>query len=158
MARLRRPAVIQIKAPQDFGAGVLFIAIGLGGLIFAQDLTFGSSRNMGPGYFPTILSVLILVIGLAVALKGVAIEGPEIEEIRLRPLVVLIATMLLFGLLIKTAGLVVTGTLITVLAAYAQAGVRIRETVIFALVLTAVITVVFVYALGQPLPVWWGEN
>lgn len=157
MARLRRGAAVQIKAPQDFGAGVLFIVIGLGGLIFAQDLTFGSSRNMGPGYFPTILSALILIIGIVVALKGLSIEGPSIEEMRLRPLLVLIATMLVFGLLIKTAGLVVTGVLITVLAAYAQAGVHIRETVIFALVLTAFITVVFVYALGQPLPVWWGN-
>ena len=157
MARLRRHAAIEVKAPQDLGAGLLFIVIGLGGLIFAHDLTFGSSRNMGPGYFPTILSVLILVIGIVVALKGVTIEGPEIEEIRLRPLIVLIATMLIFGLLIKTAGLVVTGTLTTILAAYAQAGVRIRETIIFALVLTAVITIVFVYALGQPLPVWLGD-
>ena len=157
MARLRRTAAIQVKAPQDFGAGVLFIAIGLGGLIFAHDLEFGSSRNMGPGYFPTILSVLIVIIGLVVALKSVTIEGPEIEEIRLRPLLVLVVTMLLFGLLIKVAGLIVTGTLITILAAYAQPGVRVRETIIFALVLTAFITVVFVYALGQPLPIWWGD-
>lgn len=157
MARLRRTAAIQIKAPQDFGAGILFVVIGLGGLIFAQDLSFGSSHNMGPGYFPTILSVLILAIGVVVMLKGVTIEGPEIEEIRLRPLLVMVASMLLFGLLIKTAGLVVTGTLITIFVAYAQAGVRIRETVVFALALTAFITIVFVYALGQPLPIWWGS-
>jgi hypothetical protein len=157
VARLRRGAAVRIKAPQDFGAGALFVVIGLGGLIFAQDLTFGSSRNMGPGYFPTILSVLILVIGVVVALKGMTIEGPSIEELRLRPLLVLITAMLVFGLLIKTAGLAVTGVLITILAAYAQAGVRIRETVVFALVLTTFITVVFVYALGQPLPVWWGN-
>jgi hypothetical protein len=153
----RRTAAIRIKAPQDFGAGVLFIVIGLGGVIFAQDLSFGSSRNMGPGYFPTILSVLIFIIGVVVALRGVAIDGPPIEQIRLRPLVVLVAAMLLFGLLIKAAGLVVTGTVITILAAYAQTKVRIRETVIFALALTIFITAVFVYALGQPLPVWWGS-
>jgi hypothetical protein len=157
MRRAQTSAAIQVKSPQDLGAGLLFIAIGLIGLYFGQDLTFGTSRNMGPGYFPTILSALILLIGVVVALRGVTIEGPPIEEIRLRPLVVLVGAMLVFGYVIQIAGLAITATLLAIMAAYAQPNVRVRETIIFAIILSAFVVVVFVYALGQPLTVWWGS-
>ena len=43
------------------------------------------------------------------------------------------------------------------LNSYAQPNVRIRETIVFAILLSAFVVVVFVYALGQPLTVWWGS-
>jgi hypothetical protein len=149
-------AAIRVKNPRDLGAGLLFIAIGGMGIYFGQELAFGSSRNMGPGYFPTILSVLIILIGLVVTARGVSVEGPPIEAIRLRPLIVLLASMLLFGFIIKYVGLAVTAVLLAILAAFAQSKVRLGETVLFAIALSAFVVVVFVYALGQPLRVWWG--
>ena len=71
-------------------------------------------------------------------------------------MLVLVAAMLVFGVIVQIAGLFITAALITVMAAYAQRGVRLRETAIFAVVLAAFVVVIFVYALGQPLPVWWG--
>ena len=148
---------IHIRNPQDLGAGLLFIAIGVGGIFFAQELAFGSTRNMGPGYFPTLLSVLIIAIGLIVTARGVTVEGPRIESIRLRPILFLLAAMLAFGFIIKYAGLILTAALLAILAAFAQPRVRLVETLVFALALAAFVTVVFVFALGQPMPVWWGN-
>jgi hypothetical protein len=157
MRRGSRRTTIHVSSPQDLGAGLLFIAIGGAGVYFAQELAFGSARNMGPGYFPTLLSILIIAIGLIVAARGVTVAGPPIEKIRLRPILFLLAAMLLFGFLIKIAGLVITAVLLTILASYAQARVRIGQTIILAFVLAAFVTVVFVLALGQPMPVWWGN-
>ena len=53
--------------------------IGAAGLVFGQDLAFGSAARMGPGYFPTMLSCLIIAIGLVLALKSLATDGPPIE-------------------------------------------------------------------------------
>ena len=39
--------MFRIKAPRDFGAGLLFIAIGAFGLIFGTELTYGSAARMG---------------------------------------------------------------------------------------------------------------
>ncbi|MGE5145904.1 MAG: tripartite tricarboxylate transporter TctB family protein [Candidatus Eiseniibacteriota bacterium] len=156
MPRSPSHAAIQVKSPQDLGAGLLFVAIGVIGLYFGQDLQFGSSHNMGPGYFPTVLSALILIIGVIVAARSVAIEGPPIEEIRLRPLIVLVAGMLVFGYLIKFAGLGFTAALLAVMAAYAQPKVRLVETLIFAVALSAFVVIIFVYALGQPMQIFWG--
>ncbi len=58
--------MLRVKSPQDLGAGLVFLMIGGAGLYFGSDLTFGSSARMGPGYFPTLLSILIIAIGLAV--------------------------------------------------------------------------------------------
>ena len=156
MQRLHSHGSIHVKNPQDLGAGLLFIAIGVIGIYFGQDLEFGSSRNMGPGYFPTLLSAFILLIGIIVAARGVTIDGPPIEEVRLRPLIVLVVAMLVFGYLVSYIGLGVTAVLLAVMAAYAQPKVRLLETVIFAVALSAFVVVIFVYALGQPMPVFGG--
>ena len=57
--------MLRVKSPQDIGAGLVFVLIGLAGLYFGSELAFGTSARMGPGYFPTLLSVLIIAIGLS---------------------------------------------------------------------------------------------
>lgn len=149
--------MISIKSPQDFGAGVLFILIGVVGLLTGQDLAFGSARNMGPGYFPTIICGLIILIGVVVAGKSLVIEGPAIERIQLRPIFCLIAAIAAFGFLISQVGVVISSMLMIILAAYARPKVNILETVIFAAATAFFIVLIFVYALEQPMPVWWGR-
>jgi hypothetical protein len=67
--------MIRIRSPQDLGAGLLFLAIGGAGVLIGQDLAFGTARRMGPGFFPTIISALIMLIGVLVALRGIAIDA-----------------------------------------------------------------------------------
>ena len=62
--------MLRVKSPQDFGAAVVFLAIGVAGLYFGSDLAFGTSARMGPGYFPVLLSGLIIVIGAHRRLQG----------------------------------------------------------------------------------------
>jgi hypothetical protein len=70
--------MLRVKSPQDFGAAILFLLIGLAGIYFGRDLTFGTTSRMGPGFFPTILSCIIAVMGIIVGLKSLAIDGPPI--------------------------------------------------------------------------------
>ena len=58
--------MFRVKTPQDFGSAILFLLIGLAGLYFGKDLTYGTTSRMGPGYFPYLLSWLIIGIGVAV--------------------------------------------------------------------------------------------
>ncbi|WP_309083564.1 tripartite tricarboxylate transporter TctB family protein [Chelativorans sp.] len=148
--------MISIKSPQDFGAGVLFILIGAIGILTGQDLAFGSARSMGPGFFPTIICALIILIGLIVAGKALVVEGPAIERIQFRPIFFLIVAIAAFGFLISKVGVVISAILMIVLAAYARREkVNILETLIFAAATAFFIVLIFVYALEQPMPVWW---
>jgi hypothetical protein len=149
--------MFRIKSPQDVGAAVVFMAIGLAGVCFGKDLAFGTASRMGPGYFPVILSWTIFAIGVVVGLKALAVEGPGIEPVQLRPMLVIIAAILTFGYLVETLGLAITAALLTVLAAYARRGVSLPETLLLAAGLAIFSVVLFVYGLSQPFPAWWGR-
>ena len=73
--------MLRVKSAQDLGAGLVFMLIGLAGFCFGTDLAFGTAARMGPGYFPVLLSGLIIAIGLVLGLRGVTVEGPPIEPV-----------------------------------------------------------------------------
>jgi len=149
--------MVRVKNPQDLGAGAVFVLIGLAGLYFGRELAFGTAARMGPGYFPILLSVLILAIGIIVAIRGLTTEGPPIEPVQLRPIAMIIAAILIFGVLIDVVGLALTALLLTVFAAYARREVKLTETILLGAGLAVFTVAVFVYLLGQPLPAWWGR-
>jgi hypothetical protein len=149
--------MLRVKSPQDLGAGLVFLAIGIAGLYFGRELAFGTSARMGPGYFPVLLSGLIIVVGLVVGFKGLTIEGPPVERVQLRPISFIVAAIVIFGFLIESVGLALTAILLTVFAAYARPEVKLGETMVLGVALAAFTVVVFVYVLGQALPAWWGR-
>jgi hypothetical protein len=149
--------MLRVRSPQDLGAAVVFIVIGAAGLYFGQDLAFGSAARMGPGYFPVILSCLILGVGLVLVFKSLAVDGPPIEPVHLRPLFAILAAILGFGVLIDRIGLALTTAFLTIGAAYARRQVDLKETLFLAGGLALFAVGVFVYGLSQPLPAWWGR-
>jgi len=149
--------MLHVKSPQDLGAAVLFLIIGITGIYFGRDLAFGAASKMGPGFFPTILSGLIAFIGVVVGLKSLATEGPPIEPTKLRPLLFILVAILAFGYLIDQIGLAITTAGLSIFAAYARDNVNLKETVLLAVGLSVFAVGVFAYALGQPLPIWWGN-
>jgi hypothetical protein len=149
--------MLRVKSPQDLGAGIVFLTIGGAGLYYGSDLAFGSSARMGPGYFPTLLSLLIMALGLTVGARGMTIAGPPVERIAFRPLVLIIAAILVFGFLIDLVGLALAALALVALAACARTEVRLGETALLGAGLALFAVLVFVYLLGQPLPAWWGR-
>jgi hypothetical protein len=149
--------MLRVKSPQDLGAGLVFVLIGVAGLVFGQDLAFGSAARMGPGYFPTLLSWLIIAIGLVLAIKSLATEGPAIEPLQFRPLLAILVAILGFGALIDRVGLAFSAAALTLVAACARRKVNLTETLLLAVGLALFTVLIFAYALKQPLPAWWGR-
>jgi len=149
--------MVQVKSPQDLGAGVVFLLIGFAGLYFGSDLSFGTASRMGPGYFPTLLSYLIIGIGLVVGVRGLMVDGPPIDPVQPRPILFIIAAILVFGFLIESIGLALTALLLTIFAGFARHDVKLRESILLGIGLGVFTVVVFVYVLGQALPAWWGR-
>lgn len=147
--------MIRVKAPQDLGAGLLFILIGVGGIYFGKDLTYGAALRMGPGYFPTWLSWIILAIGVFLASRALVIQGDSIEHIQLRPLIGVLAAILVFGALIGRVGTPPAIIALVFVAAFARPKPNLLETLVLAIGLAVFAVVTFVFALGQALPLWW---
>lgn len=156
-ARKRGSAMarVRVKGPQDLGAAIVFIVIGIAGLVFGQDLAFGSSAKMGPGYFPTILSGLILALGAGLLIYSFIVDGPPIETVQVRPIALIVISILVFGYLLELLGLVVTAFLMTLVAAHARRKVNLRENIYLGIGLSVFSVLIFVRGLSQPLPVWW---
>lgn len=149
--------MLQVKSPQDLGAGIVFILIGAAGLIFGRELSFGTAGRMGPGYFPTLLSYSIIVIGVIVAARGFTLEGPPIEKFYFRPLAFVVGAVIASGYLLNWFGLVLTSIAVAVISSYARRDVKLVEVLLLGLGMGLFSVLVFVYALGQPLPAWWGR-
>jgi len=147
--------MIRVKAPQDIGAGLLFILLGLAGVYFGRDLTYGSPMRMGPGFFPTWLSWIIVGMGIFIGARGFSIEGPPIVMPQLRPLLLVVAAILTFGAMIGNFGLPITVLVITFIAAFARPNPSLKETALLAIGLAIFAVLAFIYGLGQPLPLWW---
>jgi hypothetical protein len=152
-----RNAMLRVKSPQDFAAGVVFILIGVAGVVFGWDLRLGTAARMGPGYFPILLSGLIIFIGLVVAGRSFSLDGPPIERIHARPVFFILGAILASGFLLNSIGLALTAIAVTLIAAYARREVDLKETILLGIGMAAFSVIVFVYALGQPLPAWWGR-
>ncbi|UFM66857.1 tripartite tricarboxylate transporter TctB family protein [Paracoccus sp. MA] len=140
--------------------GAIQSLIGLGALYVASGYSFGSSVQMGPGYFPRILSVIFVVLGLITMATGRRAVLPseiaaERQPLNWRPPLFIFGSILLFLLLIDRAGFVVTIFAVTVFARLADRNVSWKSTLVVAAVTTALNVLIFILGLGMPLKVWW---
>ena len=110
--------------------------------------------HMGPGYFPTMIGLLLVLVGLIIAMKGLFKKGIEIKAWALRPLVMVSAAVVVFALLIQPLGLVLATLALVLISCLGSSEFRIREVVVLSLLLAAFVVGVFIYGVGLPLKVW----
>lgn len=141
------------KARADLLAGGAFVAFGLVFAIGAlAHLEVGSTLNMGPGYFPLALGILLVVLGILVMGEGLrAAEARPIGLIPWRAALLLVAALLFFGFTVRGLGLLPAVFVAMLLAALAARGSSLK--VVFGITagLTALCIVIFVVALRLPL-------
>ena len=143
-----------IRHPKDFFAGLLFIAFGVAAIAIGSNYALGTAARMGPGYFPRILGLLLIALGLALALRALRLEGPPVPRFVWRPLLVVLGSVLAFGLMVNHAGVVVSTILLIVAASAASHEFRLRESLISGVALAALAVGVFVIGLKLQLPIW----
>ena len=96
-----------IRSPKDFWAGLLYAGFGAAAVLIARDYGMGSSSRMGPAYFPTVLGSLLLLIGLASLIRSFFAKGEPIGAIAWKGMFLVTLATVLFGVLLRPAGLVV---------------------------------------------------
>lgn len=158
-------AVMQGVDARELLGGLFLFALGLFAAVYAQRYAFGSLTRMGPGFFPVVLGVLLCGYGALIALlallRGVgraqlaAGPGGEPEAVQWRNLVIVTLGLILFGVLLRTAGMVVATLVSVVLYTLADRGCHVLRSVTLAVSITGLTLVLFVWGLQMPVPVWW---
>ncbi len=143
-----------VRHPKDFLAGLLFVAFGVAAIVIGSNYTLGTAARMGPGYFPRILGGLLVVLGLALALRALRLNGPPLPGWKWRPVVIVLGSVAIFGLIVNDAGVVLSTIFLIVAASAASHEFRWRESIVAGCVLAALAVGVFVMGLKLLLPVW----
>lgn len=141
------------KAKADLLAGGAFVAFGLVFVIGSlAQLEVGTTFNMGPGYFPLALGVLLVVLGLLVVGEGLrAAEARPIGLIPWRAALLIGVALLFFGLTVRGLGLLPALFVAVLLAAFAAGRTSLKMVFGITVGLTALCLVIFVVALRLPL-------
>jgi hypothetical protein len=145
---------MKIKSPQDFWAGLMFIAFGLFFVVVALAFyQMGSSVRMGPAYFPVVLGALLAVLGAVVLVNSLVVEGPAVAKFHFRPLIFIAISSLAFAYLLKPLGLVFASIALVFISAYGGHEFKWKEVAIMSVVLVIFSVIVFVKGLSLPFPV-----
>ena len=147
---------MRVRHPKDFLTGLMFLLFGAAAMFFAADYNIGSAAKMGAGYFPFVLGAFLAALGVTLLLRSVfwtkgAQTGPTFH---LKPLVLVLSSVVLFGLLLRPLGLLVSTTLLVVVSSMASHEFRWKEALLNAAVLIVVVLLVFVYCLDFQVSIW----
>ncbi len=142
--------MMQIQGAKDIvGGGVLIVlALVLGRQSIVLPL--GTSVRMGPGYFPLVLCVILVVLGLVILFRGFRSRSGPPKGIAWRGLGLILASVLFFAFALRPLGLIPTLTGTAFLATLASTRFHLKTAVPLTVGLVVFSWAVFVEGLGLP--------
>ena len=114
----------------------------------------GTAARMGPGYFPRALGLILIAIGAVIAAQALRFAGPGFPRWPLRPTIVVLGGVVLFGAIVERAGLALSTVVLVFVASVASREFRPREALFSAILLAALAVLVFGVGLQVQLPIW----
>jgi hypothetical protein len=148
-----------IRDPKDFLSGLMFLGFGGAAIFLGQDHDMGKAVRMGPGYFPTFLGGLLCLVGLGCLLRSLVRPGEAMGRLAFKPLLLVVVSTVVFGLLLRNAGLVAALAASILLSALASSQFSAKAMALTIVGLTAFCYLVFLKGLGLPIPIlgpWLG--
>jgi hypothetical protein len=148
-----------VRDHRNFWSGLIFGTTGLAAIVLGRESSMGTATKMGPGYFPTVLGVLLALIGFVLIIRALMVQGAPIGAFALRPLLLVLGATVLFGVLLRGTGMFVALILLVLVSAAASRLVRWGPALVLAVGLAGFSALVFVKVLGLPIPLlgrWFG--
>jgi Tripartite tricarboxylate transporter TctB family len=149
------PLTMKVRDPQNFATGVLYLVIGAIVAAAAGRYRIGSLARMGPGYFPLTAGVALAIVGvwiMVLALRRRDGVSSAFGTWSGRNVTIVFSSIVLFGLLLQSMGLLIAVPVLLALSSYAHPGFTWRSLLISIPVLLLVTWTIFVLLLGLPLP------
>lgn len=148
-----------VRSSRDFWTGLIYVVFGVVAIVVSREYSMGTGGRMGPGYFPTILGYLLVLIGGIAVIRSFLARGAPIGAFSFKGLALVGLSVLLFGITVRGAGVAVALPLLIIISASASVSFRWLSTLFIAVGMTIFCILVFIKGLGIPLPVigpWLG--
>lgn len=146
---------------REVAAGSGCAIVGLVILFLSRGYEFGTAANIGPGVFPTIAAILLCWCGVVILNRAWSKARAPRTQHAARPCwrapVAVSAALAAFALLTETAGFLIAAPALILLASRGDPRSTLSEVLALAGFLTGAAALIFVWALGVPLPLWPGS-
>ena len=145
---------MEIRNQRDFGAGIMYMVIGLFFTIMATNYPMGTAAKMGPGYFPFWLGLVMTGLGLLVLIKSLSAKAAieKIPAFNLKVVGLITGSVVLYGVLLPTMGFIVAVFVLVFMSASASHEFHWKGTLINAIFLIVFTYSVFVVGLKLQFP------
>jgi hypothetical protein len=144
-----------VHRPKDLYSGSFFLIVGIATIALAREYEIGTATNMGAGYFPTLLAIILGLLGASLlfsAFRPAIAESTEAHSIE--PLLLTVVGVVLFALLIERAGLIAAIFALVLCSCLRRLRTNPLEVLVVATVLAVFSALVFVYAFGMSMHLW----
>lgn len=136
---------------KDIVGGSLLAALGVYVLVTSFGFGIGTARRMGAGYYPMLLGVTTILLGVIIVAVGLRERGTK-PRIAWKAFLATIAGLLAFYLLVGRAGLIPAVWGLVGISSLADDDIRPRTTLVLMLVVSLLTWLVFSVALDLPIP------
>lgn len=145
---------MNIRNQKDFGAGLMYMVIGLFFTFMATQYSMGTPAKMGPGYFPFWLGLLMTALGLLILIKSLSAKAAieKIPPFNWKIIGLITGSVVLYGVLLPTMGFVVAVFVLVFMSASASHEYHWKGTLINAIFLVVFTYSVFVLGLKLQFP------
>jgi hypothetical protein len=146
--------MVLVKNSNQVFTGVFLILVSLLAFYLAWPLGRSTEVGLGPGFVPYMFATAQLILGGALVVQGCRGALDRAEAWQLRPLVLVLGSVVFFALSIQKLGLVVALAGLVLISCAAHPGTTWRESLSLAVGSVVVSALVFVKALGLAIPLW----
>ena len=143
-------SIFRPRNPTCAWAGAFCLALAGAAFFDIRRLPAGRLAEMGPGFFPAALCVVLAAFGALLLILAFASADAPMERWRPRPLICIVLGVLAFAMLIERGGLIVAVVALSAFGAAASGESRARETILLVAALVAGSVLLFSLGLGLP--------
>lgn len=144
--------IFKSNGQADVEAGLFFAGFGILTAALSLQYGLGTIATMGPGMFPLILGAILAGLGLVILAKGFMGKGEQAKPLPIKPILLITASVIVFALLLLTAGLLFAVPAQVVIALWASEHFTWKRALFLSIGLLAFCYGVFVYFLGISVP------
>ncbi|NTJ41026.1 tripartite tricarboxylate transporter TctB family protein [Agrobacterium larrymoorei] len=130
--------------------GAIFICLGCFFALQSYGLELGTAFRMGPGYFPLVLSFILIMLGAVILLRAGKVRGEPLGPIAWRGIFFILPAPIFFGFTVRGLGFVPALFFSALIASFASHKMSPLMAVILSAGITVFSVVVFNYGLGLP--------
>ena len=145
-----------LRNKQDFWSGAMFVGIGGAFAFQATTYSMGTAARMGPGYFPFWLGIVLSLMGAVVLIGSLSkrAEQTSISRFDFRILLLVVGSVVLYGLLLRPLGLYLSVFLLVIISSFASHEFNWKVAIANGLFLVLFSYLAFIRGLGLIFPLW----